>query len=154
MLHEDVVAFIKESNKIEGIVRDPTDEETNEFYRFIDLEKCPTISDLVQFVSVYQPNARMRNAQGLNVSVGRHFPPLGGPDIPVQLRIILDNMVLRTPYETHVAYETLHPFTDGNGRSGRMLWAWNVNREDWTEAWMQRGFLHSFYYQALEGARP
>lgn len=46
------------------------------------------------------------------------------------------------PWEVHIAYEMLHPFTDGNGRSGRMLWAWQMRN-------FPLDFLHTFYYQTL-----
>jgi len=45
-------------------------------------------------------------------------------------------------FEVHLDYEHLHPFTDGNGRSARMLWAWQMRE-------FPLGFLHTFYYQAL-----
>ena len=40
-----------------------------------------------------------------------------------------------------------HPFTDGNGRSGRALWLWQMNNH------APFGFLHTFYYQTLENSR-
>ena len=48
--------------------------------------------------------------------------------------------------ETHVRYELLHPFLDGNGRSGRALWLWLMGQAP-------LGFLHTFYYQTLSAAR-
>ena len=59
----------------------------------------------------------------------------------------------RTCFEAHVAYETLHPFTDGNGRSGRALWAKHMLADGQDGYWLERGFLHTFYYQSLENTR-
>jgi hypothetical protein len=140
------VEFIIESNKIEGITRPPTDAEIKEFDRFLALDEV-TIEDLVAFVKVYQPNARLRDEPGLDVRVGNHRPMEGGPDVRKALEIILLEDEL-TPYERHLAYENLHPFTDGNGRSGRALWAWEMLDMQGDDA-LDLGFLHRFYYQTL-----
>lgn len=143
------INFIKESNKIEGINRSPTSEEITEHKRFIRLEKV-TIADLEQFVSIYQPTARLRNMAGLNVRVGSHLAPLGGLNIVSSLENILQDIETTHCYHTHVAYETLHPFTDGNGRSGRALWAWQMFQIN--NHYADR-FLQWFYYQSLEKSR-
>jgi hypothetical protein len=34
------------------------------------------------------------------------------------------------PYPAHIRYEKLHPFMDGNGRSGRAIWALMMRGRD------------------------
>ena len=142
--------FIIESNKIEGINRDPTAAELKEFRRFMLLKQV-TIEDLEQFVRVYQPDAQLRDRPEVpGVRVGSHVAPSSGPEIRKELNALLyhANMHESNPYEIHVDYETLHPFTDGNGRSGRMLWAWQMGGNR-----LSLGFLHLFYYQTLSNSK-
>lgn len=150
------VAFIRESNKIEGITRELTEQEIDEFCRFINLEEI-TLDDLVQFVKVYQPDACLRNKPGMNVRVGSHIPPAGGKKVKTELLLLLkdmnDEFHTGSTYDNHQRYEHLHPFLDGNGRSGRMLWAWQMNKEDKDRWWLERGFLHTWYYQSLNNWR-
>jgi len=142
--------FVRESNKIEGIYRKPTPEELAEFDRFMGLDRT-YVADMIQFVSVYHPNAVLRNLTGLDVRVGNHIAPSGGPDIELRLVNLLAGAnkqppCFSDPFEVHLEYETLHPFTDCNGRSGRMLWAWQMRD-------LSLGFLHRFYYQTLGASR-
>lgn len=140
--------FVGESNRIEGIYRDPTQEEvsyTNLFLRSSNI----TVYELSCLVKVYQPDALLRHKFGMDVIVGEHMAPKGGPDIYIDLCKLLDLVHSKklTPFEIHVQYEHLHPFTDGNGRSGRALWLWSMIRQKKSYS---LGFLHTFYYQSLE----
>ncbi len=138
--------FVRESNRIEGILRDPTEDEISAHERFLALGKI-TVRDIEDFVGVIQPDAALRRWTGQNVRVGNYIAPPGGPEIEMRLENILDHMHKHNAYKTHLAYENLHPFTDGNGRSGRALWLWQMDGE------APIGFLHMFYYQTLDTQR-
>ncbi len=143
-------AFLLESNKIEGILRPISDGEFQAFHDFMKLEEV-TIADLEKYVTAIQPDAVLRNKVGLDVRVGSHVPPKGGPEIKKQLENILERAyqtryMAKSAFGVHQQYETLHPFTDGNGRSGRMLWWWMMGGS-------RIGFLHTWYYQSLEFGR-
>ncbi len=148
--------FIEESLRIEGIERPPTQAEVNEFYRFMALELIE-IKDLERFVHIYQPGAVIRDQPGYDIRIGEYYPPPGGPRIRLLLSEILysascvraDKIEQGTefnPCRTHCAYESLHPFMDGNGRSGRMIWMWQMRNAP-------LGFLHTYYYQCLQEMR-
>lgn len=140
--------FQLESNKIEGI-DSTTDFEVDALEKFLNLPSVFT-QDLVDYVAAVQFNASLRIQKGKDVRVGAHIPPPGGPDILIALDklVVRANGDLEHPYIIHWEYEQLHPFTDGNGRSGRALWAWQMLRQCGVYC-LSRGFLHTWYYQSL-----
>lgn len=141
IMNEQRHRFVVESNHIEGIDREPTPEELIECDRFMALEVV-TVPEMERFVSVYQSGIKLRDKPGMNVRVAKYIPPLGGPEIRKRLEGLLKGCGKLGPHRTHVEYELIHPFMDGNGRSGRMLWAWQMR-------FFPLGFLHHFYYQTL-----
>ena len=147
MTRAELIAFVRESNRIEGIDREPTLNEIEAHEMLIRI-RAMQVTDLCRFVSYIEPQERLRDQLGTNVRVGDYVPPIGGPDIKDKLQDILGliHAGRLTPYTAHIEYERLHPFTDGNGRSGRALWLWMHDGK------APLGFLHAFYYEALRHA--
>ena len=137
--------FVTESNRIEGIHRPPTVDEVDATAAWLN-EPFPEIEHLDRLVSVYAPGHCLRDRDGLDVRVGNYIAPRGGPEIRTRLVELLYRATrerIISPWAAHIEYERLHPFTDGNGRSGRALWLWMMGEAP-------LGFLHHFYYQTLQ----
>ena len=140
----DLKAFVRESNRIEGIEREPLPEEVAALEHFLGLENIE-VRDLELLVETFQPGARLRNKPYMDVMVGNYIAPPGGPNIAPALQSILDDVWRGDPYTIHQQFEHLHPFQDGNGRSGRALWLWMMEHQGGAPL----GFLHTYYYQSL-----
>ncbi len=145
---ERLISFLKESNRIEGITEPVTPYQLHKARWLLYRPRIET-KHLTSFVSAFQRDAVMRTAKGMNVRVGDHIPPGGGPLIKSHLEFLLDDIKQGLdPYIAHCRYETLHPFTDCNGRSGRILWAWQmVNQHGGLP---EIDFLHWWYYASLD----
>ncbi len=142
-----LVAFIEESNRIEGIERFATACEVAAAERFLIIPE-PTPTDLGDAQAIFAPGKPLRERLGMDVRVGDYEAPPGGPYITDRLAELLRRARRGDdPWKVHIQFEKLHPYLDGNGRSGRLLWAWNMARVGRSP--FSLPFLHRFYYQTL-----
>jgi len=168
LTHLDLVHFVAESNRIERIDRMPTRHELDAHLR-LATDNHLTVGDVSIFVRSLgdvEHGGALRNRRGMNVEVGDHVAPPGGPEIPERLAQILDWAIQpratfaqheRDAHELYGLYEDLHPFLDGNGRSGRALWLRFMLSFDPEEVWKgyvrQTLFLNAYHYATLARRR-
>jgi hypothetical protein len=126
--------YIRESNAIEGITRPNEIEQSMVAWALLCDRKTKLSHGLIRkvqkIITLNQPELTgpkrgyYRDMTKTNVTVGNHVPPHYS-----MVRGLMDNWLLDYeqlgPWQAHVRFETIHPFVDGNGRTGRMLMWWH-----------------------------
>ncbi len=139
--------FAQESNEIEGIFGEVAHQNHKKALLKFLTHPVVRISYLEEFVRAIEPKAVLREHDYQAVIIAGNRG-LHGTLVKSALRTLLDRIHDNkiTCFEAHMEYEAIHPFMDGNGRSGRVLWLWQRIKYG---AWPNLSFKHSFYYEAF-----
>jgi Fic family protein len=129
----DVKKYIKSSNEIEGIYSEEEDAQSLLAWAYLEqLGDVLTHGDIMRvqkIITLHQddlkPNEKgyYRGMAGnnVNVTVGGRLAP-DHSYVPNLMDGWLNDVPKMSPLVAHIRFESIHPFRDGNGRTGRMIY--------------------------------
>lgn len=123
-----VKEYLTESNKIENVHSQDALEDAHTAWNYLS-QQTELTHDIVKHAHKLLLENRQPDIAGeyrsIQVYIGNDKPPHH-----TQIMSLLDDLYDKTPHtaveaiQLHVTFEKIHPFQDGNGRIGRLLYLW------------------------------
>lgn len=148
--------YIHESNKIEGVTDNQAIEDSLEAWEYLKNQERLTHETIRQVHLRIMENRQPEIAgeyRDCQVYIADHVPPPAGVVKQRMTEILGTVNRPETPVDAlrwHVKFETIHPFEDGNGRVGRMLYWWHC-RQLGAEPLLFRAKDRGGYYSLFKG---
>lgn len=149
----DLREYFRESNAIENVHKESAVDATMDAWDAISDEESLT-HEVVKTGHRHILEDRQPDIAGeyrtIQVYVGDTTPPP-----PVVVESEMDKLLSWVPndpleaIEWHIAFEQIHPFADGNGRVGRLLYLWHC-RQLCSDPIMWRAEDRSGYYDLFQ----
>ena len=126
----NVHEFFLESNAIEGVYDDSAVEESMRAYNNLVVERELTHKTLKETHEILLEERQPQIAgeyRNVHVRIGNDIPPSPG-----KVEGLMDKLLSQKPethidaLEWHIDFEKIHPFQDGNGRIGRLIYLWHM----------------------------
>jgi Fic family protein len=129
------IGWIRQSNLIENVDDEVADRDSFDAWRMFTEQKKLTVKNILQCHEhiMWRLNKRIAGQlRKVNVRVGYRICP-DYKRVPNLLNKWL-NLYIRTENfetirEAHIVFERIHPFEDGNGRTGRMVMNWMLMKK-------------------------
>lgn len=141
--------FAMESNRIEG-EGSFTEGQLGAVFEAEKMAGCDSIFVLERILDWHNMSFEGKEWAGgwrdCQVYIGGHTP-IPPEHIEVAMEEWIDKFPFMDAWEAHNSFEKIHPFQDGNGRLGRLIWLTKAISEGY---YYEIPFLQMYYYQTLD----
>ena len=87
----------------------------------------PTIDSALVLGRMIEPTKNTTGTRRCGVRVGKRICP-DWQEVPRLLNSLFEQYDALTPIEFYKGFEEIHPFVDGNGRTGKILYCWKLGK--------------------------